>query len=179
MPKIILYIATSIDGYIAKTDDNLDWLTSVPLPTEGDYGYTNLLQRIDTALMGRKTYDEIIGMDMEWPYDNLKCYVFSNDHKVPPSTPQTSIVNGFIPEIIDKIKTQSQKDIWLIGGGQLVAEFLVHHLIDEMIITIVPTLLGNGKPLFPSIGNESKWILVKSESFNTGLVTLTYHKSES
>jgi dihydrofolate reductase len=78
MPLTILYIATSIDGFIARPDGNLDWLTSTPMPESGDYGYTALLESTDTIIMGRKTYDELIGFGGEWPYSGFNTYVVSN-----------------------------------------------------------------------------------------------------
>lgn len=177
MSNVVLYIASSIDGYIAKSDSNLDWLESIPNPSSGDYGYQQLIDSVHAIVMGRKTYDKLLSMDIEWPYANLQCLVVSNKTDSVATTPNTVFVAENITQLIIDLKKRSNKDIWLVGGGQLIASFLKHGLLDKMILTIIPKTLGNGIPLFPSdINLETNWKLVSAQSFDTGVVNLTYYK---
>lgn len=178
MSKVILYIATSLDGYIARPDNNLDWLTSTPKPETGDYGYSELLEGIDTIIMGRKTYDVCIGFEGEWLYTGLKTFVVSSDKNFEIKSPDTFLLPENLKDFVNDLKIKPGKDIWLVGGGQLITSFINNGLLDRMIITIVPKLIGEGIPLFPKNTKESNWKLVKTEQFNTGLVNLTYEKPE-
>lgn len=174
MPLVKLYIATSLDGYIAKPDGNLDWLTSTPQPDKGDYGYSDLLNSIEATIMGRTTYEEVLNMPMEWPYNGLKNYIITRDKNYQVKTPDTFAVSDSMIDLAKKLKAECKKDIWLIGGGQIISEFLQHDMIDRMIITIIPKNIGEGIRLFPNKTKDIDWQLVDVEKFNTGLVNLTY-----
>lgn len=174
MSSIKLYIATTIDGYIARPDGNIDWLTSLPYPENGDYGYTDLLNSIEAAIMGRKTYEEMLGFGIEWPYKNLKTYIVTSDKDYQVATPNTFVIHSDLKKTVIEIKSKAHKDIWLIGGGQLISSFLENNLLEQMILTIVPKILGEGIRLFPDRTKESDWKITKVEPFTTGLVNLTY-----
>lgn len=177
MAKVILYIACSIDGFIAKPDGNLDWLNSIPNPDNIDHGYSDFLKGISSIIMGRRTYSEVIGFGIDWPYSDKVTYVVTNKESFKIITPKTQILKGNIVEDVHKIKLETSKDIWLVGGGQLVTLFLNNNLIDKMIISIVPTILGQGIPLFPDKPKETLWNLIDNTTFSTGIVTLTYEKN--
>lgn len=174
MSKVVLYIASSIDGYIAGPKGELDWLNAIEAPKEGDYGYSDLLNRTNVIIMGRKSYDMIIGFGIDWPYPEHKSYVITTDSKYTSSTPNTEIISTNVNEFITQLKLNNDKDIWLMGGGKLISHFLMENLLDEMILTSVPVMLGNGISLFPSSPKGSNWSLLKSEVFETGLVNNTY-----
>jgi dihydrofolate reductase len=174
--KSILYIATSLDNFIAKPDGNIDWLTSFPQPSEGDYGYQSLLYSIETIVMGRKTYEELMRFGGDWPYSNLVTYVISSNPNFEVTTPNTFLITSDFPEFIGNLKKNSSKHCWIVGGGALITEFLNYNLIDEMIISIIPIILGEGIPLFPNKPIESSWKLIKTEAFETGVVNLTYQR---
>jgi dihydrofolate reductase len=176
LAKVTLYIACSLDGFIARPDGNLDWLNSFPNPDNIDHGYDELLKRTSCIIMGRKTYDVILGFGMGWPYPNHVTYVLSNDRAFKPETPETFILNGDIVSALDKIKLSSDKDIWLAGGGQVVTYFLNNDLIDEMIISVIPVILGDGLPLFPDRPKGSSWVLTGHIAYPTGIVSLIYLK---
>ncbi|MEI6062317.1 MAG: dihydrofolate reductase family protein [Bacteroidota bacterium] len=176
MGKVVLYIAVSLDGYIARPDGNLDWLFALPNPGQIDHGYAEFLSTIGDIVMGRSTYNEIIGFDMDWPYKGINTYVISNNTELKLSSPGTFLLSDGIPGFIDNLKTNSPKDIWLTGGGKLVACFLAKGLIDRMILSLIPVILGEGIPLFPGKLPESGWALSNVESFTTGVVSLTYDK---
>lgn len=175
MSQLKLYIASSIDNYIAMPNGNIDWLTSLPAPKNGDYGYGELLNSIESTIMGRHTYEEILGFGVEWPYPNFQTYVVTSNQELSITTPKTQIIDSNeLVALIQQLKQNNKKDIWLIGGGQLIVFCLEHQLIDQMILTKVPIILGKGIPLFPPQPTKSNWELTKTEAFDTGLVNLTY-----
>ncbi len=176
MNKVVLYIAASLDGFIARPDGNLDWLNALPNPDQIDYGYADFLSSIGSTIMGKNTYNEIIGFGVEWPYPGLDSYVVTSDTEFKVSSPATFALHADLNKFITGLKQKTDKDIWLIGGGQLITYFLNHDLLDRMILTLIPTVLGEGIPLFPNKPKESSWTLSKVEQFNTGVVSLTYDK---
>lgn len=176
MGKVVLYIASSLDGYIAKPNGNLDWLTSVPNPESGDYGYQDLLDQTDIIIMGKSTYLEVLSFDIEWPYGNHQTFVVTHDQQFQPTTPHTFTLSSNIHEFVNHHKNKSQKNCWLVGGGKLISHFLAENLLDRMILTLIPITLGRGISLFPPHTSETQWSLIKTNAFNTGVVNLTYDK---
>jgi dihydrofolate reductase len=174
MSKTVLYIATTLDGKIARNDGSLDWLSDFPNPKQIDYGYADFLSTIGTTIMGKKTYHEILGFGVEWPYQNIKSYVATRDKNFKTTTPDTFPLLSNIVDFITELKTKSEKDIWLIGGGQLITFFLDNDLLDKMVLTIIPTIIGEGISLFPDNPKETIWNLESVETFETGVVNLTY-----
>ncbi len=177
MFKTVLYIATSLDGFIARPDGSLDWLTSVPSPDTGDYGYAAFLERIGTTIMGRLTYDEIIGFGVEWPYAGLDTYVATKNSALKIQSPDTYLLTEDLREFVTELKRKAKNDIWLVGGGQLITAFINEGLLDKMIITIIPKIIGEGIPLFAGLSGETSWKLTETQSFDTGVVNLTYEKA--
>lgn len=175
MRKIILYIAASTDGYIARPDGNIDWLQDKKynIPDE-DFGYTAFLQTIDTTLMGHNTYKEVMGFDMPFPYPDLKNYVFSRLEQE--DTEFVSFVKDDVVDFIEKLKEQPGKDIWLIGGGQLNSVVLNAGLLDEIILTYIPIILGKGIRLFSEEANEHKLKLIPTENklYRNGFLQVRY-----
>ena len=172
MRNVQLYIAASIDGYIARTDGGIDWLSSVEKENE-DYGYGEFLDSVDTTLMGRKTYDDVRGFGGPFPYPGLNNYVFSRQEQGPDSNPVQHVTEN-PAAFVKGLKSQPGGNIWLIGGGQLNTLLLNAGLIDEMILSIIPIVLGEGIPLFGGHPKETKWRLTKHEVFDTGLVQVRY-----
>jgi dihydrofolate reductase len=170
MRKIKLYIAMSLDGYIAKSDGNIDFLESIPNPKQLDFGYAEFLASVDTTLMGNATYQKILSFNIPFPYSDKKNYVFSRNTSG--ETEFVKFINHDIIDFIRALKQQSGKDIWLIGGGQLNTLLLNNGLIDELQLTIFPIVLGEGIPLFASKAQESSFVLTKTESHEIGIVTL-------
>jgi len=176
MSKIKLYIATSLDGFIAKLDNSLDWLTEFDNPEGIDHGYKQLLEEIDTIIMGRKTYQELLNFDIKWPYSAYKTYIVSSDKNYQTKTKNTQILTSISYDSLNKIKNMSKKSIWLVGGGELIASFLELDLIDTFIISIVLKMLGKGIKLFPRDSGEKTLKLDKCQSFATGITNLHYTK---
>lgn len=176
MKEIHLFIATSLDGFIARENGSLDWLVNIPNPSQTDYGYNEMIENTDVIVMGRKTYDEILDFGIEWPYGNCKTFVVTRKQDFVPSTPNTFVMNKIDAGTIQFLKSQSSKNIWLAGGGSLVTQFLDHGAIDEMTISIVPIILGKGIRLFADEPSEIQFETVKTELFDTGIVNLVYRK---
>ncbi|UCZ54916.1 dihydrofolate reductase family protein [Bacillus shivajii] len=163
MRKLVLFIATSLDGYIATKDESLDWLFKVE--GEGDNGYSEFYETVDTVLMGKKTYDWIMKHETgEFPYLNKECYVFTRSPIE--DTENVSFINEHITSFTNKLKNQEGKSIWIIGGGELLQFFIKEKLVDEMILTIAPTVIGNGIPLFKEGNFQLDLILKGTRTFN-------------
>lgn len=143
--KLVLFIAQSLDGYIATKGDSLDWLFKVE--GEGDNGYSEFFETIDTILIGKRTYDWIMKHENgQFPYQNKECYVFSRSPL--DDTNDVKFVNGDIVNFTHNLKKVEGKNIWIVGGGDLLQTFLKEKLVDELILTVAPTIIGEGIPLF-------------------------------
>lgn len=161
--KLVLLIATSLDGYIATKDDSLDWLFKVE--GEGDNGISEFYETVDTILMGRKTYDWIIThMTEEFPYKNKECYVFSRQENE--DTEDVKFIKEDIIDFTNKLKNEEGKNIWIVGGGDLLHSFIKEKLVDEFIITIAPTIIGEGVPLFKEDEYQLELYLKGTRCFN-------------
>ncbi|WP_366248449.1 dihydrofolate reductase family protein [Terribacillus aidingensis] len=160
--NLILFIAASLDGYIATKEDSLDWLFAVE--GEGDNGYSEFYETVDTVIMGKKTYDWVIDNIEEFPYQNKACYVFTrSDIK---DTEHVQFVQGDIARFTNQLKQQDGRNIWIVGGGELLSSFIEEQLIDEMILTIAPVVIGNGIPLFKEGHNQIEFTLKRTRTFN-------------
>lgn len=161
--NIVVYIATSLDGYIADKQGNIDWLTSIENPENLDFGFADFLSGIDAIVMGRTTFETIMGFDIEWPYEQ-PVFILSNTIKeLPVSLPDNvSILSGNVIEIIKKLKGNGYNRVY-IDGGKTVQGFINEGFVDELIITRIPILLGEGIPLF--IPNDKR-------------IEFTHHKTE-
>jgi len=145
--KVVLYIATSLDGYIARLDGSVDWLNNVEVGG-GDGGYSEFYNTVGTIVMGRLTYEEVLILADEFPYADKPCFVLSRSKQV--SAPHISFTDESINTLIPTLKSTSEGDVWLLGGGQLASAFLQEGLLDELHVAIIPKILGDGIPLFPT-----------------------------
>lgn len=178
MANCKLFIATTLDGYIARPNGSIDFLNEIPEVEGLDFGYGEFISGVDTLVMGRKTYDEVLGFGVDWPYPGLRTLVLSRN-EVKPGSPDTEWLSSLNEEVIEGLKAESRKGIWVVGGGEVIKAFLNLHKIDEMTITIVPRVLGEGIPLFPPGSLETQFVLQRSESFENGLVNLEYRRKSS
>ena len=124
--------------------------------------------------MGGKSYRDILNMDVIYPYKDKTSYVITRNTNSKISIENVQFLSDNIIETVSSLKKQDGKDIWLVGGGEIISMLLDQGLVDEMIITYIPKVLGDGIPLFPKIMNESKWQLLNSKSHNNGVVTIDY-----
>lgn len=171
MRKVILYMATSIDGFVASPDGGVDWiLTDVEL--ESEYGFESFVKTVDTLLMGRASYEQTVSFG-DWPFSDHRIVVYSNKD-FEPSTPNTS-VRKFDPKFIEKLKNEEGKDLWLFGGGALNHTFLEHDLIDEMMVFVQPTVLGSGIGLFGNRPIDPKHFIRKAVHELGGGFTLLHY----
>jgi dihydrofolate reductase len=176
MKNIQLFIAVTLDGFIAREDGSLDWLLEMPNPNNLDHGYNDFIAKVDLIIMGRKTYEVVLDLDMGWPYSNCKTYVATKDKEYKVKTDHTYIVYELDKDTIERFRSESQMNIWLVGGGELITLFLNEEAIDEMTISVIPIILGKGIRLFPDTPKETRLELVGSESFETGVVNLVYRR---
>ncbi|MDY9925111.1 dihydrofolate reductase family protein [Methanosarcina sp.] len=172
-PKIKLYIACSLDGYIAREDGSIDWLTKYEINPETDYGYSEFYASIGTVLMGRKTYEQVLGFG-DWPYGEKKSYVFTRQKEPLRREKNVEFVSGDIGGFARHLKENTEEDIWLVGGSQLIKVFLEENLVEDMIVFVVPIILGSGIPLFDRIGKEIRLRIINTERYESGLVRLEY-----
>jgi dihydrofolate reductase len=165
-----LYIASTLDGYIAREDDSLDWLFKAE--GQDDNGYSNFYETIDTILIGRRTYEQILLLENgNFPYKDKKCYVFSKS--VNETNEHVEFVDVDIVNFTNKLKGQEGKNIWIVGGGALLHSFLKEKLVDEFMITLAPALIGKGIPLFQKADLEMELSLKGITRFNQ-FAQLTY-----
>jgi dihydrofolate reductase len=170
MRKLIYYVAASVDGCIARRDGAVDWL---PAPTaKQDYGYAKFLERIDTLLVGRKTYEQMLTFG-PWTYGERPCYVLTRKWAGQRDLHAT-FIGGNIATLVHRLKRQPGRDIWLVGGGESAHACFEAGVVDEIVLTQVPVLLGDGLPLFLSRDTSDNLSLQDSHVFPDGLVQLTY-----
>lgn len=174
--EIVLYIAASLDGYIATSDGSVDWLSVVEEEGE-DYGYKEFYGSVDGLVMGSKTYEQILGFG-EWPYAGKPCWVCTS-RRLETAAPGVVLTSREPTEVVAELKAQNLHRIWLVGGGRLAASFGKHNLISEYIISVIPVLLGEGIPLFPAPGQKAKLTLADSKSYASGLAQLRYYSKEN
>jgi dihydrofolate reductase len=169
--KAILYIATSVDGYIAKTGDDLSFLSLVKQDGE-DYGYASFIETVDTVILGRKTYDWVMTQVPEFPHADKKTYVITRTPK--PSAGKVTFYSGNLNNLVSTLKTLKGGDIFIDGGAEIVFELLKDKMIDEFYISVIPVLLGAGIRLFKDGFPEQNLELIGAKSFEKGLVQLHY-----
>jgi dihydrofolate reductase len=170
--KVSVYIATSLDGFIARKNGDLDWL---PPGKEGseDYGYAEFMSSIDFIVMGRNTFEKVLTFG-GWHYDKKVIVLTSRDLTIPPELADKVEALHLSPrELVHEMETRGAKGVYL-DGGVTIQRFLRESLVDEMTITTIPILIGEGLPLFGNLEKDVKLELVKSVSFQNGFVQSRY-----
>ncbi len=172
MAKIV-YIATSIDGYIARKDGSINWLTEWPNPDKSDYGFFDFLDSVDGIIMGRNTFETVSAFD-EWVYTR-PVFVLTNTLTELSGkwADKGEIIKGDLKDILSALNDRGMKSFY-IDGGKTIQSFLAQDLIDQMIITQIPILLGSGIPLFADGGLELKFNHTATDIYNGGLVKNSY-----
>jgi dihydrofolate reductase len=172
--KVILGLGISLDGYIARPDGAVDFLF---MPKDYHPHWSKFMRRIDTAIMGRKTYEvgkKLSGGKIDTM--GIKTYVMSQT--LPPGELEGLIfTRKSAKEIVTEIRASSGKDIWMMGGGELARVFLAEDLIDELYLGIIPTLIGKGIPLFPPGYPQREFTLVRNTTYSRGMIALIYERA--
>lgn len=169
MRKIILGLAVSLDGFIEGPNGEYDWCF-----TDQDYGLAEFFKRIDTAFIGRKSYEVLLAnkdVEPDW-MPKVKEYIFSNT--LTDLNDGAIVISGDFEPAVKDIKSQEGKDIWLFGGASLTASLMNAGLVDELWLSVHPILLGAGKPLFQNIKDRVQLELLESKTYDTGLVSVKY-----
>lgn len=176
--RVVLYIAMSLDGYIADRQGGVGWLTGHDGAVPSDEGYEAFIAGIDTVVMGYRTYRQIVEelTPGHWPYEGMRGYVASGQARA--KTAHVSFIGGDIVGFVQGLRGQEGKDIWLVGGADLVESFIQADAIDVYQITIIPTILGSGVRLF---GAPSSTIPLQLQEHKTesGMLMLQYTKNPS
>ncbi len=170
--KVIVHIGISADGYIARSDGDLEWLTSRPAP-KGFYGMNAFMRSVDTMVLGRKTYEVSLRMGAKFD-SHSRSIVFSRHPRPADAASGVEFVNDAIGPFVSRLRGQPGKDIWLMGGGEIIASFLDAQAIDEFVISVVPVFIGDGIPLIARRHRHVPLELRSIERFEDGVVQLHY-----
>ena len=174
--KNIVFIAKSLDGFIAGKNGELDWLHSIPNPDNDDMGYLQLMKEVDAIIMGRITFETVCGFDIKWPYEK-HVFVLSNTLQSVPSelNDDVTLINGSLEQVLNQIHQKGYHNLY-IDGGSTIQNFLKEDLIDEMRITTIPILLGGGFPLFGDLDHPMQFEHIESKVFLNQIVQDHYKR---
>lgn len=175
MRKVVVYTAVSMDYFIARPNGAVDWLEAKRYALEGeDYGYFSFIETVDTVVMGNNTFRQILEFDGPYPYPDQKNYVFTR------SSGQTSEHAQFVSEdpvnFLKQLVASPGKDIWIVGGGQINSLLLRHHLVDRIVLSMMPEFLGEGIPLFPGKTVPQAFECKQATTYENGVVQLTFDR---
>lgn len=174
--KCSVFIATSLDGFIARSDGSIDWLdaANAAVPPDEDCGYGAFMSTIDTLVMGRNTFEQVLTFG-EWPYGSMPVVVMSHRAvPLPSEAPQTVTTSRETPtDLVTSLAAQDKHHLY-IDGGLTVQSFLAEGLIDELTITVIPILLGTGKPLFGPLSTDVHLSHISTQTYEFGFVQHKY-----
>ena len=188
MGRVVYYCAASLDGYIAESDDTLDWLLGYEGSYDGDEaesgkgkaGYEGFYEGVGALVSGSVTYEFVLdhlGEGGEWPYKGKPCWVLSSRDLPIPDGDEVDVrmANAKVRELYDEmIAAAGDRNLWVIGGGNVASQFADEGLLDEVLVTVVPVVLGEGKPLFDRRLPGGPMQLTGSRYFDSGMVELRY-----
>lgn len=181
-PHASVFIATSVDGFIARPDDSLDWLTGQPddeltgeHDADQDFGYGEFFASVDALLMGRGTYDVVSGFAGDWPYGETPVYVWTShpDDVAPVTGAVVRPVTGTVDEVMARLAADSIRHVY-VDGGKVIRQLLAAGCIDRLTISTPPVLIGEGIPLFGGTGDDIRLELVSCQTFDGGMVQRVY-----
>lgn len=169
-PRCSVFLASSLDGFIARPDGGIDWLAVVERPGE-DYGIAAFYGSVDAIVMGRKTYEAALGFQA-WPYVGMRCVVLTSR---PPGSSRhgEEFASGDVEALVRRLGAEGVKRVY-VDGGVVVGQFLAAELVDDVTVSVIPVLLGEGTPLAPGIGRDVALELISHRAFESGLVQLVY-----
>lgn len=172
--KNTVFIATSLDGFIADKNGGIDWLQTVPNPDNVDMGFVELFNRLDAMVMGRTTFEKVLSFNVPWPYP-CPVFVLSSSLKEVPKGYEDKIIltKGSVDEVLDEVHSKGYGRLY-IDGGRTIQSFLKADKIDELIISKIPIVLGGGFPLYAALENQLTFKHIKTEVFLDQIVQSTY-----
>lgn len=179
MSRVQYFVASSLDGFIATTGDDLAWLLQFDGFEGGKESYESFMDGVGCIVMGGETFAWLMEHEPgNWPYPATPCYVFTrHEHAAPPASDIT-FVRGDVREFIGDLKDDAgEKNVWMVGGGNLAAQFADAGLLDELIVSVIPVVLGEGKRLLPLEGPTPPLELTASRTMGRGIVELRYSLS--
>ncbi len=177
--KNSVFIGASLDGYIADKNGGLDWLDMIPNPANEALGYVEFTKDIDALVMGRTTFETVLGFDVDWPYQKPVFVLSKTLNSIPESHKgKAFLVKGSLPEVLEQIHQRGYYRLY-IDGGKTIQSFLKEDLIDEIIITTIPILLGGEYPLFSEHPKELEFELIASKVFLNQLTHHHYRRKKS
>lgn len=177
MKKVVLYIASSLDGYIADTNHSVDWIQGQDESIELLDTYTPFFNTIDTVIMGKRTYDQIIKelSPDKWPYSGVLTYVFTHEHL---GAKNDIIFTQENPsQLVNRLKRENGKDIWICGGADIINQLMEDNIIDIFHITTIPVILGGGIKLFDRTGRKLYLELIDTQEYN-GIIEAIYKRKK-
>ncbi len=172
MARILGYIASSLDGFVAAVNDNLDWLAAYDGMDLGEHDYRHFLGRIRTVVMGRGTYDFLVASGAPWAYGAQRVFVVTSrpiDHPLGPLETRRDV-----DALISELRALTDGDVWMLGGGMLQMAFMERGALDEIEVYVMPEIIGGGRPLFPPTGLRSSPRLLSAKALDRGCVRLHY-----
>lgn len=173
-----VYIAASLDGFIADATGSLDWLTQLPNPENSDFGFAEFMSGIDAIVMGRRTFETVLAFDV-WPYDKPVFVLTSTLDGVPPGLERAvELTGGDVATVARDLRSRGLENLY-VDGGATIRRFLEADLIDELVLTTVPVLLGGGTPLFGEIGRTLLFRRESVEVLTPQLVKTRYLRDRS
>lgn len=168
-PRCSVFIAISLDGFIARANGAIDWLSMVERQGE-DYGFKRFFDAIDTLVMGRKTYETALGF-AAWPYGSKRCIVLTGSSRA--AHHGEEFHSGDLAQLVERLGAEGAKHVY-VDGGTTIARFLAAKLVDDVTVSIIPILLGDGVPLAPHVGHDVRLDLREHRAYESGLVQLNY-----
>ncbi len=168
-PQCSVFIAASLDGFIARRDGNIDWLSIVERPNE-DYGFKRFFDTVDALVIGRKTWETAKGFE-PWPYAGKRVVVLT--HRELEAKHDEERYEGKPEPLVEKLGAEGVKRVY-VDGGNVIRQFLAANLISDLTLSIIPILLSEGEPLFGKLGHDVPLKLRDAQKFESGLVQLHY-----
>jgi dihydrofolate reductase len=165
MRKIILFIASSLDGYIARENGDVDWL-----PESAVSGYDDFYKSVDTVILGKKTYAQVLTFG-DYPYKDKKSFVITRNNNCE-NEDNIKFVND-VEKLVKNIRSSTGANVWLVGGAEIISAFMNFKFVDELVLSIIPVVLGSGIPLFKNIQKDAKLELIKTTTYDA-LVEMHY-----
>lgn len=176
MKHVVLYINQSVDGFIADRDDSINWFGGQGTSMLDEHDYFKFIKKIDTVVMGRHTYQQIVNESSpeSWPYSGMQTYVLSK-HPAE-DTDEIKFVQTDASELIEKLRAEDGKNIWIVGGATIINQLVDSNLIDIYCLATMPILLGGGKRLFDGNSQNSIKLQLMKKHDADGIVTTIYQR---